>query len=272
MPLQSTCVRCGAAFLVKPNTAGRYCSRVCSGLARTTLVERTCERCGASFFIKPSKIALAARKGYALYCSQACSADRQRQRPTVAWCERCGEAFAPQPKTAGRFCSRVCFLGSEDNPEARFWARVDKDGPTPPRHAELGNCWDWTGATYVNGYGYLRIDGKQIKAHRFACFLQGIPLEGDQDALHHCDRRVCVRGEHVYAGDHYDNQTDVAEAGTRKGEGNPRAKLTEGQVRLIRDSGAATWTAYRILAQHYDVHAVTIYEIIKGRRWGHLDR
>jgi len=31
-------------------------------------------------------------------------------------------------------------------PEERFWKHVDKNGPIPPLHPELGNCWLWMGS------------------------------------------------------------------------------------------------------------------------------
>jgi len=233
-------------------------------------MDRMCERCGTSFKIKPSKVALAERKGFKLYCSQACSAATQRQRPSSAVCERCGEAFAPAPKTAGRFCSRVCVLGSEDNPEARFWARVNKDGPPPLRHPELGNCWVWTGVIEVQGYGRLRIDGKSIKAHRLSFVLHGGELDDDQGALHHCDRRACVRPTHLYAGDHWSNQEDVAEAGTRKGAGNPNARLTEEQVLAIRARLPLEWGEMTEIARTLDVTVQAIFDIVHRKTWTHL--
>ena len=30
--------------------------------------------------------------------------------------------------------------------EERFWPKVDKNGPVPEPHPELGPCWVWTGA------------------------------------------------------------------------------------------------------------------------------
>lgn len=193
-----------------------------------------------------------------------------RQTRTERACERCNKVFLPAPKTAGRYCSRVCFLGTENTPAARFWSHVDKNGPIPPRHPELGNCWDWTGATYIQGYGYLRIDGRQVKAHHFSLQLDGVDLGETPYVLHHCDRRICVRPTHLYQGDHAQNMEDIAEAGTRKGRQNNNAKLSETQALEIKLSGASTWGEYEQLGAAYGVHAVTVYEILRGRRWRHL--
>ena len=39
----------------------------------------------------------------------------------------------------------------------RFWSKVKK-GP---------DCWQWVGAT-ADGYGKLRVEGKNVSAHRLA--------------------------------------------------------------------------------------------------------
>jgi hypothetical protein len=270
MPRRANCEQCDVVFDVKPGTAGKYCSTRCSGIARTTLVKHECDRCGEPFNVKPSKVSWAEQKGRALYCSTNCSADQQRRRPKTAICERCEDEFLTRPDTSNRYCTRECFLGSENNPEARFWARVNRDGPLPKRHSELGNCWDWTGATYTQGYGYFRIGSKQIKAHRFGLLLSGGDLEPDQDALHHCDRRICVRGEHLYAGTNEQNMADVSEAGTRKGEGNNLSKLTEDQVREILSAlplDRGEMTGFALL---FGVSVTTIWNIAHRKTWTHL--
>src|SRR5262245_30519598 len=68
-------------------------------------VQCTCRTCGSAFTVKPYVVA---KPGGGLYCSVPCRALAKRQRPSSAVCERCGEAFEPQPKTAGRYCSAAC--------------------------------------------------------------------------------------------------------------------------------------------------------------------
>lgn len=91
--------------------------------------------------------------------------------------------------------------------EVRFWAKVNKDGPTL---CGLGPCWEWTGASlppkrrvlteveYPNGYGLvgLTIDGhfKQKYTHRLAWeFATGDVPDGF--VLHACDNPKCVRND-----------------------------------------------------------------------------
>lgn len=70
--------------------------------------------------------------------------------------------------------------------------------------AENG-CWNWTAALSPNGYGVLGIDGRTIKAHRFAYeyFVGQIPPELEIDHL--CRNRICSNPAHLEPVTHYEN-------------------------------------------------------------------
>ena len=58
----------------------------------------------------------------------------------------------------------------QGNSEARFWQKVNKDGPLPAERPELGPCWIWTGANKYE-YGQIRMGkppGFLVQAHRLA--------------------------------------------------------------------------------------------------------
>lgn len=80
----------------------------------------------------------------------------------------------------------------------RFWAKVDKSG----------ECWLWTAGTFRRGYGAIKVDGKQVKAHRLAHELFIGPIPEGLHVLHRCDVPGCVRPEHLYAGTDKDNVRD----------------------------------------------------------------
>jgi hypothetical protein len=69
---------------------------------------------------------------------------------------------------------------------ARFWEKVDKNGPTMPGMATP--CWLWTGhINKVSGYGQLCLGGKRGKvegAHRVAWLVQRGPLPENEDICH----------------------------------------------------------------------------------------
>lgn len=87
-------------------------------------------------------------------------------------------------------------------PEDRFWEKVDKNGP---EIIPGSPCWVWTGA--VSGkYGIF----DNQRAHRFSFALNGgVLTESKPFVLHECDNRMCVRFEHLKAGDHQENMNDA---------------------------------------------------------------
>ena len=95
-------------------------------------------------------------------------------------------------------------------PEVRFWRHVDKDGPLPPFHPELGNCWLWVGSLDPQGYGHFwdgsrSADGRPIYgliyAHRFA---YGETPKGIE-VSHLCEVENCVRRSHLTETTHKQN-------------------------------------------------------------------
>jgi len=55
---------------------------------------------------------------------------------------------------------------------------------------------------------------------------------------------------------------------TRRGEKNPRAKLTESDVRLIRQLHPDL--SYRVLAEKFEVSKRAIESIVKRKTWRHV--
>ena len=94
-------------------------------------------------------------------------------------------------------------------PETRFWRHVNKDGPIPPLHPELGNCWLWVGSLDPQGYGHFYSGNrttagnpKFIYAHIFA-FGESVPK--GIEISHLCEVENCVRRTHLSAVTHRQN-------------------------------------------------------------------
>ena len=108
------------------------------------------------------------------------------------------------------------------NDEARFWAKVDKNGPVPAHRPELGPCWEWTTGRFKD-YGIFSTVNREagrsrtIIATRWILgHLRGRELERAELALHHCDNPPCVRPDHLYIGSHQDNMRDMVKRGRNK--------------------------------------------------------
>ena len=86
-------------------------------------------------------------------------------------------------------------------PETRFWRHVNKDGPIPLLHPELGNCYLWIGSLDPPGYGHFWDGVSLTYAHRFAYG----PVANGLEVSHLCEVEGCVRRSHLTAITHRAN-------------------------------------------------------------------
>ena len=113
----------------------------------------------------------------------------------------------------------------------RFWSKVDKSG----------KCWEWTGAKDKDGYGQVKIRAiskNNLRAHRLSALWAGIisDLTDGHLICHSCDNPSCVNPDHLWRGSPADNAEDRDSKGRgHYGEKHPMAKLTEDDVRCIKN-------------------------------------
>ncbi len=148
------------------------------------------------------------------------------------------------------------------NIENRFWYKVDKKSDT--------ECWNWLGAKNKRGYGIIYWNKHNDGAHRYSWFLHHGEI-GTFFVLHKCDNPSCVNPNHLFLGTHTDNMRDCSIKGRKigglgPGEKHPKAKLTETDIRYIRNcSETDSW-----LAKLYNVHQTTIWYIRANKTWTHI--
>ncbi|GMV18565.1 MAG: hypothetical protein AMXMBFR56_67890 [Polyangiaceae bacterium] len=161
---------------------------------------------------------------------------------------------------------------------ARFWSKVDKNGPIPPHMPHLGQCWVWT-AGQANGYGRLCFwSGSRrvavMYAHRISWVVHRGTLLDELCVLHHCDNTLCVNPEHLFLGSRTDNAYDKvskgrARGGSMPGEQSPNAKLTEEAIRTIR-AGRTAGRSLNTLAREHGVSKKLILRIVQRLAWKHV--
>ena len=153
--------------------------------------------------------------------------------------------------------------------EERFWSKVDKRDPD--------DCWEWQASLDTRGYGNFGVPrndgtGRYImqRAHRMAWEFTNGPLLGSgQHLCLTCDNRKCVNPAHLFVGNPQINMQDCAAKGRfndRKGENNPRAKVTEDIVRAVR---AETLTLSKLMAK-YNLPQTTVSDIRRRSTWKHV--
>lgn len=75
-------------------------------------------------------------------------------------------------------------------------------------------CWLWGRPSYSGYGGFATLDGKIIRAHRWAyAWLTGENIN-DKMICHLCPNSACVNPLHVYAGTAKDNAIDAVVSGT----------------------------------------------------------
>lgn len=158
---------------------------------------------------------------------------------------------------------------AEERFASRFWGYVSRGEP--------GECWEWNGYRHSFGYGMISRVGQHtmLTAHRVSWELTNGPIQDGKQVLHKCDNPPCCNPAHLFLGTHLDNMADAVAKGrlsfpVMRGESNPKARLTEGQVVEIRKRYAAGGISIRKLAAEYGVTFAPVQLIIAGKTWRHV--
>jgi len=143
------------------------------------------------------------------------------------------------------------------------------------------DCWIWIGRqsrcrASFTPYGAIKIAGRVARAHRVMWESTRGAIPPGMHVCHRCDVTLCVNPAHLFLGTSRDNMRDCAskgrlsrKSGWRNGRSqgtlNPRAKLTDEDIRSIRSSAERS----PALASRYRVNASWIRRIRLGAVWKH---
>lgn len=140
-------------------------------------------------------------------------------------------------------------------------------------------CFIWLGAksggprgSLNHKYGYIRVDGKSLRAHRVMYEIEKGSIPDGLILRHTCDNPLCVNPAHLLPGTQFNNVQDMISRNRDRhpvGEAN-HSKLTEANVLSIKCE-AAKGASRMDLAEKYGVHIVTIGNIISGKKWAYLN-
>lgn len=145
-------------------------------------------------------------------------------------------------------------------------------------------CWEWSGKRFDEGYGKFSMPGnsrKTVQAHRLSYELFVGPIPDGLLICHKCDNPPCVRPDHLFPGTSAQNTQDaIAKGRMAVGEANPRATITEADVREIRRRYAAAPLSPNGkrkrngvlpgIAQSFGISYATANDIVRWRTWSHL--
>jgi len=136
-----------------------------------------------------------------------------------------------------------------------------------------GECWVKKTMRGVDRWGYWRLNtlGKTTKAHRIAYELFIGQIPSGMCVCHRCDNGSCINPSHLFLGTFGDNNRDRHSKGRdgfmpHSGEENGCAKLTEEQVRRIRESCRSGLSQAKT-AVLFGVSQSNVWMIVSGKTW-----
>lgn len=128
-------------------------------------------------------------------------------------------------------------------------------------------CWIWQGFKDRDGYGRMRLNGKERFTHRIAYETWVAPLEVGKVIMHICDIPACCNPEHLKQGTQGENNRDCAAKGRKpKGSANGNAKLTEKQVEWMRKLFTRGISG-ESLSQIFNISRVQVRKILTFENW-----
>ena len=127
-------------------------------------------------------------------------------------------------------------------------------------------CWEYTGCIQKNGYGRLKVNGKNVLAHRFSYEYFVGPLDSELEICHSCNCKKCVNYEHMRQDTRSSNTIDKLKA-----KNHCIQKLSIDEVIEIKKALEHYYRGQcKDLAHFYKVSDRTIYHIKTGKRWSHV--
>jgi len=158
--------------------------------------------------------------------------------------------------------------------EERFWAKVDKNGPTA--YAYLGQCWIWTGSIGSSEYGNFAVRRSGTKgAHRISYILENGPIPKGLWVRHLCNNPPCVNPRHLITGTPEANVWDKFSSdrqNIRSKETHYKAKLDSKKVLEIKARYLLGMETLEKIAADFGTHSTTIYDVLTGKTWGGLGK
>ncbi len=151
----------------------------------------------------------------------------------------------------------------------RFWAPATDRFSAAVTKLDAKSCWPWRGGKNGDGYGAIKVNGVEMKAHRYAWILANGPIPDGLHVLHSCDNPPCCNPSHLFLGTIADNNRDRHAKGRSKnifpkGSEHPRFKVSPEKAEemlLLHQEGQPQ----RVIAERCGVSRGHVSKVLSGK-------
>jgi len=120
----------------------------------------------------------------------------------------------------------------------------------------ITNCWEYTGNSFVGGYGWLRCYKRRWLAHRLSYIINIGEIPKEKELLHICDNRKCINPKHLKVGTRKENIRDMIEKGRMNKERVKSYYEYKG-----KKQGLKSW------AKEYNINRDTLNNRLNRLKW-----
>lgn len=139
---------------------------------------------------------------------------------------------------------------------------------------DANGCWVWSATCFQFGHGRVKIKSKDLKAHRVSWEYHKGPIPDGMFVLHTCDNPPCINPEHLFLGTQLENMRDMHSKNrnvSSLGEKHGRSKLTEVEVKQIKNMLLEGRYSHREIGEGFGVTGAAITQIAIGNNWRDVD-